>query len=885
MSAGCGCAVSGSSCGCCEGAARPTPRRIANRPSLRAVAYRIGTYADFRQSMLAGIARRPELLGLNTRASDDYGINLLELWAAVGDVLTFYQERYANEAFLGTATFRESVAKLTALLGYEPRPGMAARTWLAFTLDAGKSLTVPAGQKVQSVPGEGQLPQTYETLAPVAADARFNRLRVYPWPLPWNHLHVGRTSAVLDRLEGPALAGGLAPGDTLVLFNGGQADALEEKKIASIERQDDRVLLTWTEPVERTTWLGSTRVFERKRSFRLFGHDAPPHFMVPTENPPGRFTWSMLHITDYGLISSNVLYLDGRYEGLAPGRKLLVADTRPTGRKFLVTVQSVAQASAAFGSVAATVTTLTVAVDPGQGTNTLPAIPDRRAAVIVELEGPPVRFWNGAYSPKLQGDEVYLPGVVVETAQGLALEVGRTALANGFAPGVVIAPADLVKRRTVLIESATAEPLLATVKPTPRIEPADAPPGSFAHLVVPLELDGALNTHATASAVLSGNVAEASHGETVSTEPLGSGSATAAFQRFVLQKSPLTRLPAATAEGAAPSLEVWVNGVRWNRATQLFGQPAGAAVYELRQAEDGAAIVQFGDGETGARLPTGRGNVTATYRQGSGLAGRVAARSLTTLLAKPVGLAAAVNPLAAEGGADPETAASARLSAPASVRTFGRAVSLEDFESLVKASGEVAKAAATWVWDGLERAIHLTVAGQAGGSFSEQAQRDLVANLGAVRDPNHRLRIDNYHPVSVELEAGLGIEPDHDPDTVLEAARAAALAALSFDALELGRSLHLSDLYRVLQEVPGVRFVDVGKFLFKRPTGMLGWLFPFFLKARGVTFLAPLVPAPVQGHLRIFAARPWVGQPGRVRPAELAVLESPDDLVLTVREG
>ena len=48
---------------------------------------------------------------------------------------------------------------------------------------------------------------------------------------------------------------------------------------------------------------------------------------------------------------------------------------------------------------------------------------------------------------------------------------------------------------------------------------------------------------------------------------------------------------------------------------------------------------------------------------------------------------------------------------------------------------------------------------------------------------------------------------------------------------------------------------------------------------------AGLVPAPVQGHLRIFAARPVAGQPGVLKAAELAVLESPDDLDLTVREG
>ena len=61
------------------------------------------------------------------------------------------------------------------------------------------------------------------------------------------------------------------------------------------------------------------------------------------------------------------------------------------------------------------------------------------------------------------------------------------------------------------------------------------------------------------------------------------------------------------------------------------------------------------------------------------------------------------------------------------MRTFGRAVSLLDFADLVRASGEVAKAQAIWVWDGLDRAIHLTVAGQAGGIFADADLRRIGA--------------------------------------------------------------------------------------------------------------------------------------------------------------
>ena len=59
------------------------------------------------------------------RDDDDFSIALLDAWATVADVLTFYQERIANEAYLRTATERLSVLELARLIGYQLRPGVA----------------------------------------------------------------------------------------------------------------------------------------------------------------------------------------------------------------------------------------------------------------------------------------------------------------------------------------------------------------------------------------------------------------------------------------------------------------------------------------------------------------------------------------------------------------------------------------------------------------------------------------------------------------------------------------------------------------------------------------------------------------------------------------
>lgn len=171
-------------CGCCEPRAPSTPEPIWNRHGLSALSYRIGTFATFRQAMLTAISTQPELNALRSRASDDYAITLLEHWAIVCDMLTFYQERIANEAFLRTALHRQSILRLARLLDYELSPGIAAATLLAFDLKEDASLTLPVGLRVQSVPGEGERPQKFETVQALDAHAWLNRLRVFPSPEP-----------------------------------------------------------------------------------------------------------------------------------------------------------------------------------------------------------------------------------------------------------------------------------------------------------------------------------------------------------------------------------------------------------------------------------------------------------------------------------------------------------------------------------------------------------------------------------------------------------------------------------------------------------------------------------------------------------------------------
>lgn len=83
-----------------------------------------------------------------SRDAGDFGIVLIELFAYMGDILNFYIDRSANEAFITTASKRENVLQLSSLLGYIPTSATAATVTLTFQNSTAAAITVPARTKV-----------------------------------------------------------------------------------------------------------------------------------------------------------------------------------------------------------------------------------------------------------------------------------------------------------------------------------------------------------------------------------------------------------------------------------------------------------------------------------------------------------------------------------------------------------------------------------------------------------------------------------------------------------------------------------------------------------------------------------------------------------------
>ena len=111
-------------------------------------------YTGFRQSMLNQIQLL--LPSWTDRSEADFGVVLIELFAYVSDILSYYQDRIANEAYLSTATQRRSVAELLRLIGYQIDPGLAASAWIHFDVTADVTVTgsqLPYQLKTAGAPG------------------------------------------------------------------------------------------------------------------------------------------------------------------------------------------------------------------------------------------------------------------------------------------------------------------------------------------------------------------------------------------------------------------------------------------------------------------------------------------------------------------------------------------------------------------------------------------------------------------------------------------------------------------------------------------------------------------------------------------------------------
>ena len=759
-----------------------------NPPGRSSIEYRLGRQSAFLERMVSYLSRFEIPSGpnkgshpldlLTTRDAEDPALALIDAWASALDVLSFYQERIANEGYIKTATERRSIMELARAIGYELRTGVAASVRLAFTVEdapgAPGSAAIPRGSKAMSVPGQGEMPQTFETMKDIIARAEWNSMR--PRLLQPQPLDDAISVYYLEGLDQEARAGGF-----VVLVDG--AGTTSPKQIVEVSREEkqNRIRIDLDlEPV-----VPPYKAFEPPVRYK------PPKLAklvmdkVAIHQVIWKQAWREKDLSTYLSVQgwkpeSVVAHLEKTIPKImasaAPGQLFAGRDKASNLPDPVPGLYLFRNRLAPFGHNAPYDTTwdgdnersIGQEIESGDWYEGADFYLDRAVPEVVKggwvlLLGPGGTAAHRVISASEVSMMLPLPTVVGSSEDGsqgngflyTAMRVTGIELDHGGLDDEAwkVEHLDKFKLRSTTIMVASIPLKLAAL-------PVDACLGRDTDEEMQVTLDGmVLGLSEGQSVIVSGerydpegvrevevarlsdivheggfttiffevglkhkyvrstfainaNVAIATHGETEK-EVLGGGDGSKANQRIALKRNPLTYVSSSDPRGCTSTIEVRVDDLLWEEAESLYSLDRTSRSYMVRIDQENRAEVIFGDGVRGARPPSGMENIVAVYRSGIGLPGNVGRDGISLMPARPQGVRSVRNPLPATGGAEPETRDDARENAPRTVMTMGRIVSLRDYEDNAREFAGIGKAQAMAFRRGETILVHLTIAASA----------------------------------------------------------------------------------------------------------------------------------------------------------------------------
>ena len=791
---------------------------MTNLPGLAEIAFRAGDFNTFRRALLTPLLAPPgqppleqSLTAWQTDGADpsvaDLGVMMVEWWAYLSDILTFYNERIANEDYLRTAQLPETPAELIQILGYRPRPAIGATGTLAALVSPsvlpGQTVTLPKGLQFQSKPGPGQAPQTFELMQATSIGLP-DRVPALPPPnliadlgsISWEEYSIGGMQFEEElyiskryrrvKAQQPHQTHGqyqTTPQYGILLK--GSVTSLSNGDVLLLGPRDTTTaptLITLSEPPAIQS--APTGGKQTQLTFVSSSTPAPmtaanARLTKPNQNAP---LWTV-NGTPY---SSNgkKIQLAGLARQIRPNDYIVF--TAPNADPQLV---KVANATDMMGDACSGGSPTSVTVAATGNPTPIPVLHTQltlasgihswlnsvsTAAVSVlfgwvevgTLIDQPPQTWNGT------GDLE-----AISPAQFPSAGTQQILIADSNGNGDAASGVGSGDTLSVTWPNSTPIPL------SPELQPP-------------------FNVYF--------NLLSVTRGQTVSKEILGSGDATQPGQSFKLAKSPVTYL-ANPLSGFASTVTITVNGEPWTEVPSFYGQPADARVFVTREDSSQNTWVSFGDGVNGARLTTGNNNVIATYRIGAGASSPPAGK-LTVIAQSYPGLQTIVNPVSVSGGSDPDPAALLKQYAPRSVLAFNRAVSVFDYQALAAQAPGVTMATANWSWDAvnLRACVTVYVAGEDNVATSVQAL------LSAEGDQNRPVTVLPAKQMTVTLTMTLVITAGWDSDAIkanLTSALCDPISGLfSPPQIGIGQSLFDSMIEAACLTVPGVVGIQSSQF-------------------------------------------------------------------------
>ncbi|MGH8051483.1 MAG: hypothetical protein ACREPB_12560 [Arenimonas sp.] len=789
------------------------PKLIFNRPALSRIDYRIGNYADVRAHLLDQLNKQAVLSNWTHRGADDPGIAILESDAVVADILTFYQTLYANETYLRTAQWPQSITDLVRLGGYRLAPGVAGEATFALTIKGKLAVTVPMGFGLKAQLEGIDKPVEFESRAAIDAIPALSQFKLYrprTTPAISNGTSVLRVSSLDVTLKADdRLLLGEPVGST------SHPSRLANTQIVIVDEVWDSFgyrYIRLKTPVIRSSSIVSLRAYKLGETLRHFGHNAPPTVITFEDNAPKSRLTSFFRRTNWPTssevtpnLTSRELPLDREFKDIAVGNTVLIqgrfsnTKTSSPQRFTLVrTVDLLENESVTWGMQSGAASMLTL-----------------NASLRVIKNGITFRYADIRSMSILQvtAEPFTVRGAHVNTNASS----GQTLKYFGHRD-----QAEKLKGRRLLMVPTEGDTFEAHVDAVTLS--SNNIDDSFHSIALNRIVTYSDFEYDVSTIDVFGNIVDASQGKTLDRLAIGSGDARSLFQSFALPKAPLTYLfDAARTPAQTPALDVYVDDILWKRLDTLFNAGPKCQVYIVREDSEGNSVVQFGDGKTGARLPTGRSNIVAGYRVGIGAHGVLKQGSKPQATGKLDGLDKVFLPVDVTTGADPESADNARLAAPAKLQSLGRLVSLADYEAETRMLPNVLKANARWAAPEGTPLIALTVLTQSGSSADLAQIRDALTAYSRCRGPaRHPVLAINGHKQFVHVDAMIGYDPSRLVEDITKAIKLSLGLSgeeangidgkdglFGLNRRDFHQSVHSSEIIAAIQNVPGVAWVKL----------------------------------------------------------------------------
>lgn len=290
-------------------------------------------------------------------------------------------------------------------------------------------------------------------------------------------------------------------------------------------------------------------------------------------------------------------------------------------------------------------------------------------------------------------------------------------------------------------------------------------------------------------------------GYTIRDEVLGTSNGTP-YQKFQLSYYPVIE----------DSVVIKVNDgaiiSTWEKVDNFIDSKADSKVYKILVDDMGRLTVEFGSGRSG-RIPNEIINgILATYRVGGGEIGNVGIGMITEFDQKIAGLKATFNPYEPlEYGHEQESIETARIKAPAQLRTLWRAVTRQDYEDLAIQYPHVLKASAVEGED--KHSIYLYILPDRGETMPQEMKQGLQEYFRERKQIGYDIFIENPRFKYVDIVINVQVFQSELNTEVKSAVEGLVESLLELGNMGFGEELIKSNLIGEIRSIQGVRAVDI----------------------------------------------------------------------------